>query len=530
MHYLQQHWKQLVLILLGVLLVAAIAVAVIGFFVTPVQKSVELPAAPAGTPFYSGDASGSNYYRIPSVITLRDGTLVAAADARFGGTHDSPNNLDTAVSSSKDGGKTWSPTVLANHFVDYEDAADILKNQMVTNRQSASSIDPSLLEDTTINANGRLFLLTDMFPGGYGSPQAKADSGYVEIDGKRYLKLKKQGDSGYDYTVRENGAVFDAKGQPTAYTVNSRLELLEGGKPLTVRQKQVVYWYNIAIGRTTAKEVPMHIMYKDALFQPAGTSYLVLQYSDDQGATWSDPVILNAMVKTDDMRFLGVGPGQGIQLQIGANKGRLLFPVYTVMEGSNRQACRMIYSDDHGVTWGLTEGPTFGEDVGMMSEAQAVELPNGMLQLFARTTRGYAATSVSRDGGLTWSEGSLISEIPNTDGSGCQLSAIRYNGLIEGEPAVLVASPAGKGRTHGVIHIGLLEEAGAGAEMPYNIDWKYSYHVTDAEEDFAYSCLTQLADGRIGILYEANMQWQAIHPMRFETFSIDVLTGKTILD
>ena len=30
-------------------------------------------------------------------MTLKSGTVISAADARFGGTHDSPNNIDIAV-------------------------------------------------------------------------------------------------------------------------------------------------------------------------------------------------------------------------------------------------------------------------------------------------------------------------------------------------------------------------------------------------------------------------------------------------
>lgn len=39
--------------------------------------------------FYAGDATKSNYFRIPSLLTLDSGTVIAAADARYGGTHDS---------------------------------------------------------------------------------------------------------------------------------------------------------------------------------------------------------------------------------------------------------------------------------------------------------------------------------------------------------------------------------------------------------------------------------------------------------
>ena len=47
--------------------------------------------------FHKNDGTGANYYRIPALLTLKSGTVISAADARFGGTHDSPNNIDIAV-------------------------------------------------------------------------------------------------------------------------------------------------------------------------------------------------------------------------------------------------------------------------------------------------------------------------------------------------------------------------------------------------------------------------------------------------
>ena len=55
--------------------------------------------------FYAGDGTESNYYRIPSLLTLKSGAIASSADARYGGTHDSKSNIDTAFSISYDGGK-----------------------------------------------------------------------------------------------------------------------------------------------------------------------------------------------------------------------------------------------------------------------------------------------------------------------------------------------------------------------------------------------------------------------------------------
>lgn len=98
--------------------------------------------------FHKNDGTGANYYRIPALLTLKSGTVISAADARFGGTHDSPNNIDIAVARSEDGGKNWSKPELPFHYEDYEDnTLEIPVGTQTRVNQSASFIDPVLLQD-----------------------------------------------------------------------------------------------------------------------------------------------------------------------------------------------------------------------------------------------------------------------------------------------------------------------------------------------------------------------------------------------
>lgn len=477
--------------------------------------------AAQSAPFHSKDGLGCCYYRIPSVITTKQHITLAAIDARFGGMHDSPNNLDTAVSASGDSGKTWSKPKLPFHFVDYEDCAALLPPGAggMKTRQSASTIDPCLLED---RETGRIFLLVDQFPAGVGSLQAKTGCGYATDGGAACLRLRKKGSLSFRYEARPDGAVCSRDGTPTGYSLNAEYELLRDGKPLFVRQRRARVGKTAVHTEKTDQMVPMHVFYADSLFQAEKTSYLFLRYSDDQGKTWSAPISINPMVKTPEMRVLVTGPGCGIQLQNGAHAGRLLFPVYHVTHAFREQSCMTIYSDDHGETWRLGGGPRYGREIGMMSESQLVELPDGGVQVFARTKAGQIATAHSADGGVTFSGGALVPELPLAGGSGCQLSAIRYEGRVDGKAAVIVSAPAGPGREHGVLHIGLLSENG-GAGQPYAFDWKYHFDLTGPAAAFAYSCLTQLPDGKIGVLYEAIDQAQSVDSIRFQAFSMETL-------
>ena len=65
------------------------------------------------TVFGPGTGGPSDYYRIPSMITTKNGVVVACADARFYTGSDNPNRIDKVVRRSLDSGETWSEYILA---------------------------------------------------------------------------------------------------------------------------------------------------------------------------------------------------------------------------------------------------------------------------------------------------------------------------------------------------------------------------------------------------------------------------------
>lgn len=481
--------------------------------------------------FHKNDGTGANYYRIPALLTLKSGTVISAADARFGGTHDSPNNIDIAVARSEDGGKNWSKPELPFHYEDYEDnTLEIPVGTQTRVNQSASFIDPVLLQDEETE---RVFLISDAMAAGYGSPQAVTGSGYKEIQGKKYLKLQKAGETDYNYTVRENGVIYnDTTNQPTEYSLNSNFEILKDNVLQTVKQKSSRFDPTNGSGQLvtdeTDKDVPMNIMYADAVFKALPTTWLYMKYSDDDGKTWSDPILLNGMVKAEDSRVLVTGPGRGMQIKNGEYKGRLIVPVYDTAQSG------IIYSDDHGATWNYAKGPSTKKAA--MSESQIVEMPDGTLRVYARSTGSKIAEAVSLDGGKTWTEAAYVPGMPQP-GWGSQLSVIRYGGLIEGKPALIMSTPAGVGnyRRDGRVKIGLITDTGKEGSEKYKIDWTYDYSVDSKNAGFAYSCLSELPNHQIGLMYEkydsynpAELHSQDI--MKYEELSLSELMGKEVVE
>ena len=481
--------------------------------------------------FHKNDGTGSNYYRIPALLTLKSGTVISAADARFGGTHDSPNNIDIAVARSEDGGKNWSEPELLFHYGDYEDnTLEIPVGTQTCVNHSAPFIDPVLLLDEETE---RVFLISDAMAAGYGSPQAVTGSGYKEIQGKKYLKLQKAGETDYNYTVRENGVIYnDTTNQPTEYSLNSNFEILKDNVLQTVKQKSSRFDPTNGSGQLvtdeTDKDVPMNIMYADAVFKALPTTWLYMKYSDDDGKTWSDPILLNGMVKAEDSRVLVTGPGRGMQIKNGEYKGRLIVPVYDTAQSG------IIYSDDHGATWNYAKGPSTKKAA--MSESQIVEMPDGTLHVYARSTGSKIAEAVSLDGGKTWTEAAYVPGMTQP-GWGSQLSVIRYGGLIEGKPALIMSTPAGVGnyRRDGRVKIGLITDTGKEGSEKYKIDWTYDYSVDSKNAGFAYSCLSELPNHQIGLMYEkydsynpAELHSQDI--MKYEELSLSELMGKEVVE
>ncbi|MDU2760898.1 MAG: neuraminidase NanB [Streptococcus mitis] len=456
----------------------------------------EVSTIPLSNPFQlifqSGDSTQANYFRIPTLYTLSSGRVLSSIDARYGGTHDSKSKINIVTAYSDDNGKTWSEPTFAMKFNDYEEQLvywprdNKLKNSQISG--SASFIDSSIVED---KKSGKTILLADVMPAGIGNNNAnKADSGFKEINGHYYLKLKKNGDNDFRYTVRENGVVYDeTTNKPTNYTVNDKYEVLEGGKSLTVEQYSVDFDSGSLRERHNGKQVPMNVFYKDSLFKVTPTNYIAMTTSQNRGESWEQFKLLPP--------FLGekhngtyLCPGQGLELK---SSNRLIFATYTSGE------LTYLISDDSGQTWKKSSASIPFKNA--TAEAQMVEMRDGVIRTFFRTTTGKIAYMTSRDSGETWSEVSYIDGIQQTS-YGTQVSAIRYSQLVDGKEAVILSTPNSRnGRKGGQLVVGLVNKEDD------SIDWKYHYDIDLPSYGYAYSAITELPNHHIGVLFEKYDSW-----------------------
>jgi sialidase-1 len=140
-----------------------------------------------------------------------------------------------------------------------------------------------------------------------------------------------------------------------------------------------------------------------------------LQYSDDDGATWSEPRDLSAELRPEGWTsWYATGPLHGIRLTRGEHAGRLLFTVNAESWGGDRVThnhAALAYSDDGGDTWQLGAVDTWpiaadGSFRQKPSEMAVAELGDGTLYVSGReqdgTDLGHRDWAVSRDGGETF--------------------------------------------------------------------------------------------------------------------------------
>lgn len=468
------------------------------------EKEVQLPDTAYRTEdqklFYGG-YQGSSSYRIPSLLTTQNGTVLAAIDKRQSGAADQ-GNIDTSLRRSYDNGKTWTE-------------GQIVYDMPGGQSEYSLTIDPAMVEDAE---HGRIFMLVDMFPESQAAMNTswlEKGSGYKEVNGKNYCILRdyeSKLDSTHNYTktytIREHGEVWlegatEADAVPTEYTVPEfhTGQLYKNDEP--------------------AGNIFLYTGLNAGELKVVRNMRIWSCYSDDDGETWSDPVDLTYYYKEDWMLFAGLGPGVGIQLKHGEHKGRLLIPIYVANSNwTSAQASAVIYSDDYGETWDMCEtSPLEAAGVNIetgsfngqiLTESQLVEMNDGTLIQFFRNSSGSLKYAFSDDGGNTWSAPKTDTAVPEVY---CQLTAVHYPEAIDGKEAVVLANPNGSGRNNGRIRIGLYDP------QARSFEWKYTQVVNEAP--YAYSCLTILQNGDIGLFYEEN-----IPEIKYTSVSLDWMTAE----
>lgn len=352
--------------------------------------------------FEEGDNKVANY-RIPSLVTTKNGTLLAVSDARVDRAGDLPNNIDLALRRSTDNGLSWSKTHI---IVDYPG--------------TEGGGDPAMVVDQN---TGSIWLF-------------------------------------YVYGAQGIGINESQQGN-----------------------------------------------------DPDKTQQLFVMNSQDDGLSWSKAVNITAQIKQPDWYGVFFASGRGIQTK----SGRLMVPlmVRKAFASSDEDHAHVVYSDDQGKSWHV--GGSAGRKMG---ESKVVELADNSLMINMRSKHGMQAraVSISQDEGLTWSEFEHDSQLIEP---ACNASIIRYTSQDghHTKNRILFANPASTSAR---------EKLSVRISYDEGKTWSAGKVINTGPS--AYSSLTVLQDGTIGLLYERGDK-NPYQKISFARFSLEWLTdGKDSLE
>ena len=436
--------------------------------------------------------AGSENFRIPGLITLKNGDLLASGDARWEEWNDG-GGIDSIASVSSDGGKTWNYS-FPLYFPDSYGHAG---------HKATTIIDPGIVE----GPDGTIYFIADVNPTGcktWGSVCGQG-TGYVTVDGKRYLALTEDFNkrntapsddnlTDYPYYVEafnEEGyarILKRADNTETGYGVDqwyNIYQIVNGEYKDTMTQKQV----------NSGVDIQQNAFYKGSKFHVYSIDYLWVAKSTDHGRTWEPPVDITDQIKWQSgENWCLVSPGKGIT----TSTGDIVIGFYH-SGGSLAEMSSMVYSTDNGKTWERTEDV---KDLNSKSsENEIVELDDGTLRMFYRSNNGklsYADIVKNTETGKYVMGSEVRLDVGHN--SDCNVSAIAYSKKIDGKQAIMVSCPAGGGRANGKIFTFLVDDEQEGNPVTLY----HTFTIPGGEASFVYSCLTELPDGSVGCLWEPN--------------------------
>lgn len=486
-------------------------------------------------------------YRIPSLLSVKDNegrnVVISAIDMSERGRD--CGRTQVVCRTSTDGGKSFGQmkTVLS---------LPVQKAPQTDGYNCAFAIDPILVQCK----NGDILIIVDVYPECMGIMKMKwldKGSGYVTVDGKKYLALYadqmkisggKGAKGGRPYTVRGNGFVYTPDGEKTNYYLPKNhsaqyafetigdLYYAVGEPDYTEKcppmfpeegEGRDIYCGNVFLSENKGsfsldnpvavkkrvvspeKEGDEYSFYECTETKPAPLSvtvdnYLYVLRSKDYGKTWEQPIDITADIMTDKEFFVGTGPGVATCLKNQKDKsknGRILAPVYNLLKTS------VLYSDDDGYTWKRSQCSK------NIDETQLAELSDGTVLCFGRQRRlGKTPYSISTDGGETWSKmkRAPISAVK------CQKSVIKVekstytNDMDKSKDYLIFSASSGTLQKNSKRFIGLLTLARVEDDKSITA-LKQRTLVSNGvrgeyKNFFAYSSLACLEDGSYAVFFE----------------------------
>ena len=245
-------------------------------------------------------------------------------------------------------------------------------------------------------------------------------------------------------------------------------------------------------------------------------AHISVARSTDNGLTWGEMVDINPQILTTDpngpqpIKCTTAFASSGHALQLA--DGRIMFALVTRTKGEEGFKVYAVYSDDGGHTWQVSKTPGTSDG----DESKIVELADGTLIMSIRNrwreNKYYNRRlfSYSKDRGETWTEAEPVYDILDP---ACNGDIIRYT--VDGKDILLQSVPGSPNKRENVT---IYASEDGGKTFPYK-----KVVVTSPS---AYSSMTVLPDGRVGILTEESQNGHQSYDLWFTAIPIDEIVKK----
>ena len=500
--------------------------------------------------------------RIPTAVTLSDGTIVLTGDLRWSDGADAPHKTSAFVRVSKDTlGETWGDVKILNNFndINVDNVTDLGGTSVGQIKLGVGLVDNSVgvAQDDVLIALHMFNPPTVGIHGGSGSRTYAHP--FTNIGGKDYLLLRESGQTEADLADYKTGgsasgpnnsnnpndkSIFkygvDVKGGPIVEFTSTGPksvvptlyvdEYWELYKDAEFKQPYMTNQIDLASGNRyewSDKQIRAHLFFYASPYAPSYlNSFLAYSKSIDKGKTWTKPKNITHQVKTKDhpAGILINSPAKGYLKRFGKNKGRLLFSAYNHITGGNapHELPLVFWTDDKGETWDSADNFVPSDSLAG-SESVIVEAPNGDLILISRSYSGKPVYSISLDSGKAWSKIRVIKE-PVTDPNyfdgriSNQLSAVNISHYKAVDGRALIAISHAKGnatgtrRSNGHVTFAALNLIGDvnASDRDWELDFLFNSGVgvqqqyTEVNGQHDYSGITELQNGDVAVFYEGS--------------------------
>lgn len=313
--------------------------------------------------------NNSAHYRIPGIVRLDNGHLVASIDRRKNTDYDLPSDIDVEVKISRDNGVTWGRPITVAHGspeYGYGDAA------ITTDGKNIYMV---------MVAGSGLWFYPSQASKPLGMYFAKSsDGGYtwtkpVEITDQVYTDRYPNG----GFFGSGNG-IITSRGR-IAFVAAMRTDSNWGGQMdnvMVYSDDQGKTWHSSPVARANGDEAKivelasgdLLISSRNRAWKPTPRTYVI---SHDHGQSWSEPKTWTEL----QGNACNVALTRYSLARDGRGQGDIL--LHTLIEASNRTNLRIYMSEDEGQTWPVGNTICTGE----AAYSEVVRLKDGTIGIIS---------------------------------------------------------------------------------------------------------------------------------------------------